>query len=267
MRRTGAILRLLPVVLVLHALTSVSFACDCSGDPPGSPECYTCYHGFWGLINGYDCGGDGDCSSFGGCRKECEYCMCEYSCTSNQSCVNNQCCSNLGVGCSSNGDCCSGLCSMFTGKCAQCTSTDNCAECEQCDTYGTGECYSILPCPTYTHCSNHQCVADCEETGDFCSFTTPPIDTYYCSHPVNNFACIVPGGICYWEDLEPLHRQAQCVISGCAKVTKPCTVLRPWVCYNGFASWAVPFDVACTCDNTHLAGYDYPIGTRDACPP
>jgi hypothetical protein len=209
----------------------------------GPPDCGSCR--YW---DGDSCELIGTCAPGAGCP----------SC---HSCVDCYCCSDAGCGCSYGGDCCSGGCNSYTHKCKECIGDWQCGECEACF---SGSCGSILPCPAGTHCDNHTCVSDCVEDGPYCTYTTPPISPA-CGHPVNNYACIVAGNVCAWQDLGTLHANARCIIPGCTTVSRPCTTIRPWLCYNGPCWWCIPYFVICTCDDTQV-GSSYPAGTWIACP-
>jgi len=166
--------------------------------------------------------------------------------------------------CDYDSQCCSNRCNPITHECAECGLHSDCEECEQCtgDTVFPGFCISILPCPTYTHCDDHYCVADCVENGPACSYT-PPTPAGNCSvfDPVDK-QCPQEWDQCRICDYKVTETYilwtATCVIPDCERISSPCVKLRAVFCddewipalgknchccnHEGYGCYGTPFD-------------------------
>lgn len=270
MKRTLMPLRRMFLLTAFGVAVSASpvFAC-CPGSPPGDPSCYKCEGGVWVLKSWADCGNDDDCS---GC-KTCESCDCEdddEACDSGEICENGDCCVDFGGDCDTDDECCTGKCNPYSHTCVECEYNSDCGECEWCEDYlFWGYCVSILPCPEYTHCDNHLCIADCEENGPACSYVNPPIQSNCNNSDPTDRTCSVweAGRTCRWVVVETLHYwTANCVIPGCyIDEDEPCVKIKPATC----SDHSPLHTTFChCCEHPGFASYGTPgyAGEEDVCP-
>jgi len=228
-----------------------SDSCVCEDDQSlCAGECDYCWAGYC-----YDddtkCSGCCECSG-GNCVDE------NSNCGESERCEDCECCTDLFGSCERDEECCSGICGPI--GCGNCRSNSDCAECELCF---QAICTSILPCPEYTHCDNHECVADCVQNGPMCSYTNPPTDEG-CNHAVDSYKCLNAGGACSWHLVEGPDWEANCVVPDCTTFTTYCAKVRPWLCYDKICWMPLP-TFCCACDDSNV-GEAVARGTREVCP-
>jgi hypothetical protein len=214
---------------------------SCVDDDTKCNSCQECSGGVCVLKPTSNCDEDADCPS----GKICENC---------------HCCAPLGATCGFLVTCCSGHCNITTSRCEECELDSECGECERCSSMGY--CYTILPCPPYTHCDAHNCAPDCVENGPLCNYTNPGTSDG-CGHAVDSFQCLHAGGPCRWILVEGPSLEAACVVPDCTTFPTYCAKVRPRLCYDKFVptmGWT------CPCDEGAAMGPIVERGTRQKCP-